>query len=137
MRLFSLYIAKILVVLLLIMVSALPCYSRTYKEIYNLYEEKFRSPKDFEDKNFKNIELIRMDLDVAFYKSAEKRIKWQKEKGVKSQFTKDEIEFLEIQSLYKQSIYRSSSKISNSTKLNRYSFTTKKNNRLDARNQRA
>ena len=86
MKLFSPYIAKILVVLLLIMVSALPCYSRTYKEIYNLYEEKFRSPKDFQDKNFKNLDLIRMDLDVAFYKSAEKRIKWQKDKGLKSQY---------------------------------------------------
>ena len=96
MKLFSPYIAKILVVLLLIMVSALPCYSRTYKEIYNLYEEKFRSPKDFEDKNFKNLDLIRMDLDVAFYKSAEKRIKWQKDKGLKSQFYKDETEWKKL-----------------------------------------
>ena len=55
MKLFSPYIAKILVVLLLIMVSAFPCYSRTYKEIYNLYEEKFRSPKDFEDKNYPDV----------------------------------------------------------------------------------
>ena len=84
------------------MVSAFPCYSRTYKELYNLYEEKFRSPKDFQDKNYKNLALIRMDLDVAFYKSAEKRIKWQKDKGLKSQYFKDETEFLEILSLLKQ-----------------------------------
>ena len=43
-----------------------------------------------------------MDLDVAFYKSAEKRIKWQKGKGLKSQFYKDETEFYEILSLFKQ-----------------------------------
>ena len=58
MKLFSSYIAKIIIVLFLIMVSAFPCYSRTYKEVYKIYEELFRNPKDFADKNYKNLELI-------------------------------------------------------------------------------
>ena len=43
-----------------------------------------------------------MDLDVGLYKSAEKRIKWQKEKGDNHSYFKEETEFLEILSLLKQ-----------------------------------
>ena len=73
MKLFSSYIGKIIVVLLLIMVSAFPCYSRTYKEIYKNHEEMFRNQKDSLDKNFTNLELIRMDIEAGLYKSAEKK----------------------------------------------------------------